>query len=348
MNLKLTFVIAAVLGIAAISAWELYWRGKGYYPDLNDNKELWAVQRAKAEKADKDIPIFVGSSRILFGIQLDAWEHLTGTRPIQLAGVGSSPLPIFHDMVEHTSFSGTIFVDITPGLFFSTTYPKAQPWAWPQARVDYDHKRTYAQKINHYLSLPLQKNLALMSAGENANDDDIDLKSLLRRIKIGNRTQNAMPPFHSFADIAEDRNVRMRERMVTDTAYANSVKKVWLFYGKTASELPPPDKEGTINFFLNDLKKFQARGGRVILIRFPSDGGVLMGEDMGLPRKDYWDVLVERSGLQAYYFKDYPTLSEGYQLPEWSHLSPASADKFTKELVKILQKDGVIHNPKKQ
>ena len=348
MNLKVTFLVAAILGIAALTAWELYWRANGYYPTLDDNKELWSVQRAKVDKLSSDTPILVGSSRILFDIQLDEWERLTGKRPIQLASVGSSPLPIFHDIVEHTNFTGTVFVGVTPGLFFSTTYPKAEPWAWPQSRVDYYHKRTYAQQLNHFLSLPLQKGLALMSAGELQMDDEIDLKSLLNRIKIGNRNNNGMPPFYTFSDMTEDRNMRMRERMVTDTAYANTVKKVWQFYGETAQSLPPPDKEGTTHFFVNDLKKFQSRGGRVILVRFPSSGGVLMGENMGLPRKEYWDFLVERSGAQAYYFEDYPTLSQGYVLPEWSHLSGESADRFTKEFVKIMQKDGVLTNLKNQ
>ena len=99
----------------------------------------------------------LSESTITFDIQLDEWEKETGKRPIQLACVGSSPLPVFHDLVENTNFKGTILVGVTPGLFFSTTFPQARPWEWPQSRVDYYHRRTYAQRANHILSIPLQE-----------------------------------------------------------------------------------------------------------------------------------------------------------------------------------------------
>ena len=118
-------------------------------------------------------------------------------------------------------------------------------------RVNYYHDRTYAQRINQMLSIPLQNNLALMSASEGEATDDIDLKSLLKRFHKGKRNGPQMPPFYSFSDIRLDRNTMMTERTVTDTAFANTVIKVWAFFGKGA---PPPDKESTTNFFLEDVK----------------------------------------------------------------------------------------------
>ncbi len=128
MKLKKTLIIAIILSVISIGAWEIYWRSRGFYPTLNDNEALWAVQRSKVEKATSTDILLMGSSRVLYDIQLNEWEAQTGTRPIQLASVGSSPLPIFHDVVNNTKFNGTIVVGVTPGLFFSTTFPKAQPW----------------------------------------------------------------------------------------------------------------------------------------------------------------------------------------------------------------------------
>lgn len=127
MNLKQSLIIALVLSIAALGAWELYWRSKGYFPNLDDDKYLWAKTRAKVEKATENDVVLVGSSRVLFDIQLDVWEKMTGIRPIQLANPGASPLPVFHDLVENTDFKGTAIVGVTPPLFFSTTFPQAPP-----------------------------------------------------------------------------------------------------------------------------------------------------------------------------------------------------------------------------
>ena len=107
MHLKKSLLIALALGIAAITAWELYWRSKGYEPGLEDTKELWAVQRSRVDHAtEKDI-VLLGDSRILFDIQLDPWEKETGVRPIQLSSAGTTPLPAFHDLVENTDLKIT-------------------------------------------------------------------------------------------------------------------------------------------------------------------------------------------------------------------------------------------------
>jgi hypothetical protein len=342
MNLKQSLLIATILSFSGLAAWEYYWRSQGFYPNIDDNKDLWAVQRAKVEQLTTDDVILVGSSRVLFDIQLDEWERFTGRKPLQLASPGSSPLPIFHDLVEKTDFKGTILVGVTPGLFFSTTFPEAFPWKRPQTKVDYFQNRTYAQQLNHYLSLPLQSNLVMMSGSEEEWSDDIDLKALLGRIKIGNRTgETDFPPFYNFNDTRIDRNTTMTERTANDTVFANSIKKVWVFFGKGA---PPPDKKSTMAFFLKDLNKFKARGGKVILVRCPSSGMLKKGEDMTFPRATFWDELVQQAQVKSYYFEDYKQLQ--FDCPEWSHLSAPDARKFTAELVKILKADRALSNSK--
>jgi hypothetical protein len=339
MNLKKSLIIAVIISAIGITTWELYWRSQDYTPTIDDNKALWSVQRARVTNLASDNVILMGSSRTLFDIQLDNWENETGKRPIQLATVGSSPLPIFHDIVENTDYAGTVIVGVTPGLFFSTTFPEAQPWSWPQSKVDYYKDRTYAQRINHQLSLPLQQNLVLMSAGEEELDDNIDLKALLKNIKIGNRIPEGMPPFYEFGEITSlDRNLIMMEKTVTDTAFANTIIKVWKFFGKIS---PPPDKESTMAFFLKDAEKFKAKGGNLILMRCPSSGGLRAGENHALPRKDFWDHLVQQANVKAYHFEDYEKFKD-LKCPEWSHLSAKDARFFTTELAKLMIADDVI------
>jgi hypothetical protein len=343
MQLKQTLIIAFTLSILSLTAWEVFWRSQGVYPTLDDNEALWAIQRSRVETATDNDILLMGSSRVLFDMQLDEWQSETGIRPIQLASVGSSPLPIFHDVVNNTNFNGTIVVGVTPGLFFSTTAPEAQPWQWPQSKVDYYKKRTYAQISNHLLSLPLQKNLAFLSDDQGV--DGIKLKELVAKINTGNRVVDPMPPFHDFGEIELDRNLKMKQITVTDTAYANSVIKVWQFYMKGAASGPPPDKASTMAFFLNDLKIIQARGGQVILVRCPSSGGLRAGENMGVPRSKFWDDLVKQSNLKAYHFEDYDQLKD-LKCPEESHLSAKDAQYFTTEIVKIMKADGSLTNLK--
>ncbi|MDC9723857.1 MAG: hypothetical protein PSN34_13940 [Urechidicola sp.] len=344
MNLKQTLLIAIALSFIAIGSWETYWRSQGYYPGLEDDKDLWANQRAKVENTTKDDFVLLGSSRVLFDFQLNQWEAETGKRPIQLASAGTTPLPAFHDIVENTNYKGTIIVGVTPGLFFSTTYPLAMFWDRVQTRIDYYYNRTYAQRLNHKISIPLQNNFVFLTSDEEDWVDDLNLKTLVNNIKIGNRVASPMPEFYRFQDIYADRNVEMKYKAATDTAFANTIKKVWGFYGKQA-QAHPPEKDATTAFFLKDLKKFKARGGNVILVRCPSSGGLRVGESIGLPRADFWDALVSQAKVPSYHFEDYEQF-KNLECPEWSHLSAEDARKFTTELAKIMLNDGVITNSK--
>jgi hypothetical protein len=344
MNLKKSLIIAISLGILIMAAWEIYWRSQGYLPDLDDDKYLWAKTRAMVDNATKDDVVFVGSSRVLFNLQVNRWKTLTGIKPIQLANAGATPLPVFHDIVENSNYKGTVVVGVTPPLFFSTTFEQAPPWNRASSRSEFYKNRTYAQRINYNLSIPLQNSLAFVSNDDEAWLDDINLKALLKTIHLSPRTEKPQdPPFRRFQDIDLNRNVRMKERMVNDTAFANSIKTVW----KTilSGDKPPPEKEATIEYFLKDAEKFTSRGGKIILLRNPSDGFFKDIESKGLPRPDFWNELITKANVPAYHYQDYKSLS-AFKTIEWSHLSAKDADQFTENFVKILLEDGLITNLK--
>jgi len=336
MKLKRSLIIALAIFIVGITAWEFFWRSEGFYPTLDDNEALWAVQRNRVETLSENDVVLTGSSRVLFDIQLNEWEKITGRRPLQLAIPGSSPLPVFHDIVEKTDFKGTVLVGVTPGLFFSTTNPKAEPWDAAQSKVNYFYKRTYAQRLNHLLSIPLQQNLAFIS--DVSGVDGINLKQLIKKINIGNRVANPMPPFHEFSDSDIERNTKMTLRTSQDTTYANTVKKVWKFFDKNPE---PPQKDSTITYFSNDAKKFMARGGNLILLRNVSTGFYKELESKITPRAEFWDDLVKQSKVKAYHYADYDQLKD-FDCPEWSHLSAKDATTYTTELVKIMKADGAL------
>ena len=51
-----------------------------------------------------------------------------------------------------------------------------------------------------------------------------------------------------------------------------------------------------------------------------------------------WDVLLRRTGAPGIHFEDYPEL-QGMELPEWSHLTHADAERYTAALYKIIARD---------
>ncbi len=343
MQIKQSLIIAITLGLLFVVAWELFWRSQGHEPKIDDNKNLWANQREKLDEIKENTVVFIGSSRILYDIQLGIWKEETQTDPVMLATQGASPIPVFKDIVENTDFKGTLIVGVTPPLLFATTYPQAEFVKRSQSLVDYHKNRTYAQRLNHKLSIPLQRNLAFIRDGDENWDSDVDLKTLLKQIHLDKRGSPFLPPFNNFEEITLERHMNMPNRMETDTAYANTVKKVWTAI--LTGDFPPPEKEATTNAFVELSEKFNKKGGNLILVRCPSSGLFKKIESMGFPREEFWNPLVEKSGAIGYNYLDYEQFQDLF-LPEWSHLATKDAQFFTKELIKIMKSDGVLTNLK--
>ena len=86
------------------------------------------------------------------------------------------------------------------------------------------------------------------------------------------------------------------------------------------------------------IATLRARGVRVVFVRPPSDGEYYAFEQKTTPRARTWDVLLQRTGTPGIHFEDYPQL-QGYELPEWSHLTAAEAKRFTTALAPLIESE---------
>ena len=338
MNLKSSLTVAILLGLGLLAAWEWHWQSQGYLSELDDNKALWAINRAKVDDLSSDDVVVLGSSRAHFDLQLNEWEETSGRRPIMLASDGTTPSPVFKDIVENTDFDGTVVIGIAPGLFFSPP-GKGFMWNRAQVRIDHFYNQTYAQKANHYLSLPLERSFSFLNGSEEQWSDDIDLKTLVNKFQFGNRTGGPPDiPFNNFGFVDKDRNVTMFEKTKTDTAFANTVITAWRVFGSGA---PPATLEPILEFYNEWIPKFKSRGGKVVFLRLPSSGSFRERELENIPREKFWDAFLAETNSPGYHFEDYPQLSK-FICPEESHLYTPDARILTKELLQILIQDKLI------
>ena len=63
---------------------------------------------------------------------------------------------------------------------------------------------------------------------------------------------------------------------------------------------------------------------------------------LSLPCAENWDVLIEKSGTLGIHWQDHEEL-QGYWLPEWSHLSGSEADRYTKALYHVIERERSRH-----
>ena len=313
---------------------EIYLRSQGIKISYDDDATLWADKRAMVyEPADK-ATVFIGSSRNKFDLDIATWQKLTGDHAIQLAIEGNSPLPILNDLAADEKFKGKLVIDVTEGLFFSTS---PQNTTKPATYVSYYKKRTPAQRFSFLVNHQLENGLVFL------NKDHLSLNALLEGLPIPRRKgvfalPNGCPM--DFNPSNFERQDIMTERFEKDTILQKQVTGLWDFY-RSISKDPPPNVAKTNSMIAtvhNDINKIKARGGQVIFVRTPSSGPYWEGEQKGFPRALFWDKILAETNIPGIHFKDYPAIDH-FVCPEFSHLKQSDAIVFTKNLAKILEQD---------
>ncbi len=333
-------VLTAVLVLIAAAAvsWELKVRSWGYGPCLNDTEDLWADRRNAVRP---DSLVIIGDSRPHFDLDLDELQKGLGQRPIQLALDGSCVYPILANLANDESFHGTVICSVVPGMFLAPGGPLVEN---SQHALDRYHHWTWAQRSSHQLAMLLEERIAFLKEGE------LNLNALLKKIPIPPRPGTggpALPPY--FASLDRERRARMVEQCANPGPLQDRVKYGWI---PLFTPPPPPpyitDKaafgkkmgmavEQRFHDAATAVGKIRARGGKVVLVRFPMSGQLKELEAKATPRAGPWTRLVHDTGAPGIYFEDYPELSS-FECPEWSHLSAPDSIEFTKRLVPHLQK----------
>jgi hypothetical protein len=319
-------LLAGLSFLLAMAAWETYWRTQGAEPSYRNSDGLWAIQRRRIDHGEGSAVVAIGSSRLMFDLQLDVWQRLSGVRPIQLSLQGTSAMPVLEDLADDPDFTGTLLVGVTPGLFFSG-------FGLRKEVVEYARRETPAQRASQWLSMHGLENRFAWYEPDFALFTVIERQDWPRRHGV-----ERFPEVPKISNTTTaDRNHRMWTRVEHDVGYARSVQQIWVQRRPTRpptqeqQEKHAAEIEREIARAVAAVAKLRARGVRVVFVRAPSSGEVLEGERRRYPREKTWDLLLARTGAPGIHFEDHPDMQD-LRLPEWSHLAGADADRWTAAL----------------
>jgi hypothetical protein len=330
VNIGRSWIIALLVFAIAFAAWELKWRAWGAEPTYRNSEGSWNIQRRRIDSGEGNKNVLLGASRVLFDVNLDTWERVTGERPIQLAIEGTTPLPILEELASNPNFTGRLLVGVAPDVFFDGFEYRKFYEGYP--------KETPTQRIGQWLSMTFIEPFFAFY------DDDFMLMTTLRRNAWPKR--DGVPVYDDVRRLSvqdADRNTRMWSKLENDAAYRDFCRQVWEQWFNIPKEekdieLAKEKLEKQIARASSAVGKLRERGLPVVFVRPPVDGEYLQYENRDFPRASTWDVLLQRTGAPGIHFEDYPEL-QGLNLPEWSHLSAADAEVFTERLCRILQRD---------
>jgi hypothetical protein len=327
---------ALLLAVALTGMWEWHWRAFGAVPGIRDDNALWARQRREVDE-DAGATVLVGASRSLCDIQLPVWQRLSGRRPIQLALAGTSPLFALEDLAADASFKGRVVVGVAPDIFFSG-------FEYQTGLIWYFRKESPSQRVGKQISMHLVEPWLAFY------DPDFALFTVLRRQPWPQRKD--LPGGISVRKLfitESDRNTYLWSKLETDPDYRALARSIW---AQDFNDPPPtPQKiaenkqtlDTQITRATSAVARLRARGVPVLFVRHPSGGDYLAYENRDYPRRTTWDVLLARTHAPGLHYQDYPEL-QGYDIPEWSHMTRASAERYTETLYRIIDRDYALPN----
>lgn len=330
--LGVVWLCALFVFLSGLLLWESFWRHQGHEPGYRNSEGLWAIQRRSIDDGRLAATVLLGSSRAYFDLQLPVWEDITGERPIQLALEGTSPLSALENLAADEDFHGRVLVGVSPDLFFTG-------FEYRGKALRHYLDETPSQRIGQWLSMRLLEPwLAFYS------DTDLALFTVLKRqpwpARHGVRAYEAV---RKLAVHDADRNTRLWHRVEDDPGYQAMAKRIW----SQEFSAPPPPPMDTPEKARATMRKqidrariavstLRARGVPVVFVRLPSTGDYHAFEDRVFPRARTWDELLAETDAPGIHFEDHPQL-QGYQLPEWSHLSASEADRFTAAIAPMVE-----------
>lgn len=330
-----------LVATAGMVAWETLWRAEGVRPAYRNSDGQWAEVRRKVDRDAPGATVLIGSSRMLFDIDLTVWEDETGARPIQLALEGSNPLPVLTRLADDDDFDGLLLVGVTPPLVM-------QPGiGFREGAVERYETETPSEWIGTKLSYPLERTFAFYTP-------DAALFTVLERQDWWPVRAGFTPPPPEVRNIAfmdRDRNTELRTRVVTDTAFNRIVTSTWRA-GIESAPPPPPEDEARRQFeallaqVAEDVGKIRERGGEVVFVRLPSSGFFRDFENQALPRERLWEPIVAAADAVGVHFEDHRALQ--VPTPEWSHVAREDKAGVTRAIIEILRRslaERGVHRP---
>lgn len=289
--------------------------------DLDNSEVAWVKERVRSDSAEVAI---VGDSRILFDTDLDRFEALTGTRPVQLAIHGTSALTLLEDAASNENFRGLLIVGLADTMFFQPfdgygEYVKRRgDFTSPSGRlgIEIDHilqRRLAFLDSNHRLSVAAHRLDPDFRAGVEGPKHDI----------------------WKVSEVGENRATSMWPRVEHDLAYRARTRWAWKGFKEKFPFTPQLIAKGHARAKAA-VDKIRARGGEVVFIRPPSAPELRVNEEAQLPKAQGWDVLLTKTRAVGVHNDDLLPEVQRLTLPEWSHLNRACATVFTDAYVRRL------------
>ncbi len=310
-----------VIAIVLLGALEADYRLHGQRPYVADSPSVLALVARQAREAGPDAIVIAGSSRALLDIDAPTLSAAYGGRPVfQLAQSGTSCMPVLEELVKESSFAGTIVCGTEPTSLFGIHERDRERTGEPRLRLPVER---WDVRIASRARMFLEERVSVLGR---------DPRTYFRRIAGGAE----WPPPPRPARTSDRVSRASLEGGAIDTAAADE-RIAGLFETGGGRATTPEELAATVGYLNELVRRFAARGGRVVWVELPSNGRTRAVEERRYPRATYWDWFATHIAPagSAMTVRDSPELN-AFKCPDGSHLDASSAVPFTQRLAPAL------------
>lgn len=317
-----TWLLALVLAAVVVWRLELVTRAGGQRPSVVDDPVLWSLARIQVD-ADPGIVAFVGTSRMALAYSAPEFARAAPElRGLQLSITDHQAFGVLADLAADDAFRGVVVFDLLePDVIDPEFFHQSDPYV----RRGHALWRSPGSLVNRYAASQLQSRLAVLAVGG-------------RRIitaLVGKRQW----PAPQWVAIDRQRSSHADYRLATPAALRAKADRRLPYYAPTTT---PDAWLGILEREVEPLvRRIQARGGDVVVLRMPISGRLAARVDEAYPRSRYWDVFAARTAARAIHAGDVPALAN-LLCPDEMHLDQRDQAAFTRAVVEALRARGVL------
>lgn len=318
-----TWLLTLLIATAGIGGMEWSWRQLGHRPNVVDDPVWWAIHRGRASNDDPATVVLLGKSRMQLDVDMTTLrDRLHGWTVVQLAVDGRSCVATLHDLADDPAFCGTVVASLAAeDLADGDCESQAEYVAAYRARV------ALTQQLDRTVGAWLQSRLVTLNPS-------VRLKAVMTSLL---RT-GALPRPWYIKTLTDRSRHADYARADLDRLLKNHHAK---FDEPVSDPITPGDWLASAAALESCVERIQARGGRVVFVRFPTTGRRWEWDEGRFPRARYWDRFAAQTAAATIHFRDVPALS-GFECPDTSHLDQRDAPAFTAALASELARRGVL------
>ncbi|MDJ0783025.1 MAG: hypothetical protein QNJ22_13705 [Desulfosarcinaceae bacterium] len=313
--------LALLVALLLLGVWELGWRLYGFVPSVEDDWGIWASRRRLLIEAPEKVAL-VGASRIQLGVDPERFQRESGRAAVMLAIDGNAPLAVLSDLAEDPRFNGSVLLSYVPMFFGETAVSDRRARKWLRRY----RQQTRSSRLETTLRIAVQERFVFRYPGLAPARiwEHLTAGTRPRLIYAPMRTDRYRAADYDLIDIDQLREARARRERrrqqeaqpLTAAAFEERIKNLSLL-----------------------VRQIQRKGGRVAVVRMPSQDAVRSVEAATWPRRRFWDRLANRLSIPFIHFEDHAELA-AFDCPDGSHLGAEDAQLYTAALVKILKRNG--------